>query len=257
MKISPVPNKRALKVKTKKEIALAVADLHLGMVAELSKKGIEIPNRVPLVEDRLMDLIESEEPDRLFFLGDVKHNVPVTSWQEWKYLPELFEELDKKVKVEIIPGNHDGDIAGMIPRDVTLHGSGGTTFAEGKVGFLHGHAWPDPELLHCETIVMGHNHPSVEFRDEVNARITEPAWVKTTIRPENLPENLREEVGENVPKIVVVPAFSKLVGGGAINRKIPEKLLGPLFENDAINLEEAEIRLMDGTFLGKVKNLRE
>ncbi len=256
LKISPIPNRRALRIDLEKETIVVVADLHLGIAAELSDKGIEIPSRVPEVENRLIEIVESVEGDRLFFLGDVKHNIPVTSRQEWKNLPEFFKTLSEKVKVDVVPGNHDGDIEGMVLKSVDLHDSSGVTIGDGKVGLLHGHAWPDETLLKTETIVMGHNHPTIEFQDEVNARITEPAWVKTKLKPENLPEDLEEEVGETPPNIIVVPAFSKLVGGGRINRQIPEKFLGPFFEADAIELEDAEVRLLDGTLLGRLEDLR-
>ncbi|KXB06797.1 hypothetical protein AKJ52_01570 [candidate division MSBL1 archaeon SCGC-AAA382C18] len=257
MQISPIPHKRALKIDLERETIVAATDLHLGITSELSDKGIEIPSRVPEVRDRLLDIIENEDVDRLFFLGDVKHNIPVTSMQEWESLPKFFKILSNKVKVDIVPGNHDGDIEGMISREVKLHDANGKTVGEGRVGLLHGHAWPSPELMNTETIIMGHNHPTIEFRDEVNARVTEPAWVKTRLKPENLPQELRKEVDERDIEVIIVPAFSKLVGGGRINRQIPEKFLGPMFTSNAIELEEAEIRLLDGTLLGKLDDLRE
>lgn len=256
MNISPIPHTHALKIEVDGEVSLAVADLHLGIAADLSDKGIEIPSRIPEVEEKLLEIIENEEADRLFMLGDVKHNIPITSWQEWENLPDFFSELSKVVQVEIVPGNHDGDIEGLIPRDVTLHEAGGTTVGGGKVGLLHGHAWPEPNLLKAETIIMGHNHPMIGFKDELGGKATEPAWVKTGLKVENLPDNLRDIAVENGPEIMIIPAFSKIVGGSSINRDIPEKFLGPLFKAGAIDLEEAEIYLIDGTFLGKLKNLK-
>lgn len=256
MEISPIQNTRALRIALENELVLAVSDLHLGISAELSKKGIEIPSRIPKTQKRLLKIIEDEKANRLFLLGDVKHNIPVTSWEEWENLPDFFSELRKRVKVEIVPGNHDGDIEGLIPRGVTLHESSGTTISDGRIGLLHGHAWPDPKLFQSEALISGHNHPAIEFKDGLETRVMEPAWIKTTLKPENLPEKFRKEVNKNELEIMIIPAFNKLVEGGAINREIPEKLLGPLFKNDAINLEDAEVHLLDGTFLGKLKNLR-
>lgn len=256
MKISPIPDVRALRIELVGESILAVADLHLGISAELAEKGIEIPSRIPEARERLLKIIHTEEPDRLFLLGDVKHNIPITSWEEWENLPPFFQDLREELRVEIVPGNHDGDIEGLIPKGVTLHGTEGTTLGDGRVGLIHGHAWPDPELLRTKTIVMGHNHPTIEFRDEGNARISEPAWVRTKLKPENLPDELQEKVEEEGPEVIIIPAFSKLIGGGIINRKIPEKLLGPLFTSNSIDLERAEISLLDGTYLGKLKDLQ-
>lgn len=255
MEIAPIYGTRALKLELSDEKILAVADLHLGLSAELSNKGIEIPSQIPEARDRLMDFFDRENFDRLFLLGDVKHNIPVTSWEEWENLPDFFADLSREVDVEIVPGNHDGDIDGLIPRDVVLHEVGGTTIGEGKIGFVHGHAWPNPELFGAEVIVMGHNHPTIEFKDEIGGRVNEPAWVRAELKVENLPDDLRKEVSGEDPEVMVIPAFNRLVGGGAVNDKIPEDLLGPIFNAGAINLDEAKIYLIDGTFLGKLENL--
>lgn len=256
MEISPIHDTRALRIALEDELILVVGDLHLGISAELSERGIEIPSRIPEARERLLKIIEDEGADRLFLLGDVKHNIPVTSWEEWENLPDFFAELGKKTKVEMVPGNHDGDIEGLIPRGVTLHESSGTTIADGKISLFHGHAWPDPKLFQSELLISGHNHPAIEFKDNLESRITEPAWIKTTLKPENLPEKFQNKVEGDGPEITIIPAFSKLVGNGAINREIPEELLGPLFKNNVIDLEDAEVHLLDRTFLGKLKDLR-
>jgi metallophosphoesterase superfamily enzyme len=53
-----------------------------------------------------------------------------------------------------------------------------------------------------------------------------------------------------------MPAFNELVGGIAFNEATYETLLGPLFANRAILLEQAEVYLLDGTYLGTVGQLR-
>lgn len=257
MEITPIHNTPALRIELDGEITIVVSDLHLGISAEFAEKGIEIPTRVPEVQNRLLKIIQNQEADRLFFLGDVKHNIPVTSWEEWEYLPDFFADLSKEVKVEITPGNHDGDIEGLIPRDVKLHDAEGTILGNGKIGLLHGHAWPSEDLLKAEVLVMGHNHPMIEFRDDLGGRAKEPAWIKTRLKLDNLPEDLREQVEGEGPEVMIVPAFSNLVGGGAFNREIPEDLLGPLFNSDAVDLEGAEVHLLDGTFLGELENLKD
>lgn len=256
MEIFPIQDTPALLINFEDERILVVADLHLGLSAELANKGIEIPSQIPDVQERLSEIISDEKIDRLFFLGDLKHNVPVTSWEEWEKIPDFLANLSKKAKIEIIPGNHDGDIEGLIPRDVILHESKGTTIAKGKIGLIHGHAWPDPELLETEKLIMGHNHPTIEFKDKLGVRAKEPAWIKGSMKPENLPKQLKKKIKEKTPEIIILPAFSKLVGGGAINKEMPEKLLGPFFKADVIELEEAEVHLLDGTFLGKIRDLK-
>lgn len=249
--IKLVPGEPALVVKAGRQKVLVVADLHLGIEGELAESGISLPSQTPKVKRRILYLIERLRPDRIILLGDVKHGVPVASWQEWRELPALLEELMKHANVEIVPGNHDGDIEGMLPRGVVLHDVRGIRL--GSVGLLHGHAWPSQEVMRCKTLVMGHTHPAVEIRDRYGGRIVEPVWLKVDLERSKLPEDLRS--GDRRARLVVMPAFGEMVGGAAVNRKMSEELIGPIFKSGAADVREAEVYLLDGTLLGKVRNL--
>jgi hypothetical protein len=57
-------------------------------------------------------------------------------------------------------------------------------------------------------------------------------------------------------KVIIMPAFNDLLGGVPVNEKRPsDELLGPLLKNEFIDMEKSELYLLDGTFLGKLKNL--
>ncbi|MFN4132959.1 MAG: metallophosphoesterase [Candidatus Hadarchaeales archaeon] len=254
MEITPVPDVPALKIKGKNERVLVVTDLHIGIEWELSQQGVSLPSQLPKLKKRLLNLIKGERAKRLIFLGDIKHNIPVSSWQEWGEIPRLLEELSGVVEVEIIPGNHDGDIKGMVPKDVVLHDVRGVTL--GEVGLVHGHAWPKPELFQTEVLVTGHDHPAVEFRDSLGGRIFEKVWLRGKLNVKKLPKKIRGAAGKEAPQFLVVPAFSELVGGAAVNGRLREPLVGPFFRSGAVDLNRAEIYLLDGTFLGEVRNLR-
>jgi len=254
MTATPIYGVPALKVKSAKKNALVVADLHLGIESELAGRGVVLPSQVPKVKERLLKLIEREKPERLIFLGDVKHNVPIATWQEWRELPTFFEELAKLVRVEIVPGNHDGDLKGMVPGDVKIRDVGGILLGK-SIGLVHGHAWPSPELVKAKLLVSAHNHPAVEFRDKLGARTIEPAWLRCKLNSSKLPKKLREATGKNAPELLVMPAFSELVGGAAVNRTVPKELIGPIFRWGAAHIEDAEVYLLDGTCLGTVRNL--
>jgi len=258
MKATPIHGTPALFINIAKERVLVAADLHLGIEAELASGGVGLPSQMPRVKERLIELIHQHDPDRLVLLGDVKHNVPVAAWQEWRELPEFFADLAKLTRVEIVPGNHDGDIEGMVPPEVTVHDAKGLVLGRRRrVGLIHGHAWTSPEVLKVELLVAAHNHPAVEFRDELGARTIEPVWLRCRLEPKKLPKKLQDAIKGDGPGLLVMPAFSELVGGGAINRAIPEELLGPMFKAGAVKLKEAEVHLLDGTFLGTVAALKE
>ena len=57
-----------------------------------------------------------------------------------------------------------------------------------------------------------------------------------------------------LPQLIVMPSFNSFAGGVAVNRKRkPEELLGPVIK--AADMGKAEVSLLDGTLLGKVKGL--
>ena len=253
----PIYGAPALVVSIGRERTLVVADLHLGLEGELAKKGISLPSQIPKVKERLLELIERRKPKRLIFLGDVKHNVPIASWQEWRELPGFFEELTKLVRVEVVRGNHDGGLEGMVPKDVIIHGAKGIVIGKRhRIGLMHGHTWPSPELLNTKLIVAAHNHPAVEFRDEIGGRTVEPIWLRAKLDASKFPKKVGRKIEGELPELLVMPAFSELVGGAAVNREIPKELIGPMFKAGVVKLEKAEAYLLDGTFLGKVRDLR-
>lgn len=258
MVATPVYGAPALAIDIGRERVLVVADLHLGIEAELASGGVGLPSQMPRVKERLIELIQQQEPDRLLFLGDVKHNVPVAAWQEWRELPEFFADLAKLVQVEIVPGNHDGDIEGMVPSNVTIHDPKGLVLGRCKrVGLIHGHTWPRPEVLKVDMLIAAHNHPAAEFRDELGARTIEPVWLRCKLEPKKFPDKLRGAIKGNGPELLVMPAFSELISGAAVNRAIPGELLGPMFKAGAVRLDDAEAYLLDGIFLGTVAALKE
>ncbi|MEM2878109.1 MAG: metallophosphoesterase [Candidatus Hadarchaeales archaeon] len=253
--ITPVKGSPAAILRVGKERILAVADLHLGIESWLSRDGISIPSQSPKIRARLLELIDERSPDRLIIIGDLKHGIPVSSWQEWRELPELLEELKKHVKVEVVKGNHDGGIEEMLPSGVIIHDAHGTIVGK-RVGLMHGHTWPSPSMLKTSVILLGHIHPSVEFRDKMGGRATAPVWLRCTMNPEKMPKKIEKHAGKKLPKLIVLPAFSDLVGYAPVNREMPGELIGPLFRSGVVNLSDAEVYMLDGTFVGKVNDMK-
>jgi metallophosphoesterase superfamily enzyme len=58
------------------------------------------------------------------------------------------------------------------------------------------------------------------------------------------------------PELFIMPAFNELCGGLPFNEYIQEDLLGPVFVSGGVELDNAEIYLLDGTRLGLIKNIR-
>jgi len=231
------------------EKVIIIADLHIGIEYEIFQSGITIPSQVERLEKRIDSLLKQTKANHLVILGDVKHQVPNISWQEYKEIPKFLEHFSK-IKVSIVKGNHDGNIERLASKGIDVYEPSG--FRIGDVLLTHGHAWPNENDLKAKYLVMGHVHPTVEFWTE-NFRTAEPCWLKCKIDNKKLEEKFKTKT--NFKQGIVMPAFNHLIGGMAFNSKDFEPL-GPLLKNEVLKWKDAEVYLLDGTFLGSLNKLK-
>jgi putative SbcD/Mre11-related phosphoesterase len=279
--LAPVDDSPSLLLQGEGERVLVVGDLHIGWEITLSQQGIHVPSQTSKLADRLIDIIRKSSPSKIVFLGDVKHSVVGAGLEEWKDIPEFFEKIVPLVSdIQIIQGNHDGNIEPMTPNQVKIVPSSGIALW-GRYGLFHGHAWPAPELLGCESLIQGHLHPVVAFTDALGYRLTRPVWVRAPCNAEklarailkepkrrrikNVKDRVRERYGVElkVARCLFVPPFNDFLGGRPINLKQRSgsgwtkiDSFGPLLRGGIVNMNEAEVQLLDGTYLGTVKQLR-
>ena len=57
-------------------------------------------------------------------------------------------------------------------------------------------------------------------------------------------------------ELMIMPMFNDLLGGLPVNSDSPKSLLGPLFRSNIIDVEEFDVYLLDGSYMGKVNFLR-
>ncbi len=228
--------------------ALVVADLHIGIEEELRERGVQIPSRAEVMGRRLEDLADRTHSRRLIILGDVKHLVPKMASRERRDVYVFFRDLASAFDtITIAQGNHDGILKNIVPRSVRFRSPYG--FREDEVGYCHGHAWPYKKVMEAGTLVMGHNHPAVGFRDEFGRREILPCWMRAPFvrKTKRYPKLPREAV--------VVPAFNELCGGTPVN-DVRAKFLGPVFREGLLGTDQAVLHLLDGTNLGRLADVR-
>jgi metallophosphoesterase superfamily enzyme len=226
-----------------------------------------------------LDLLQEYRPDELLVLGDVKHTVATAQTLEWHDIPDFFNALKEQVKrVSIIRGNHDGNLEPLLPEGINVLPATGAVFDE--VGFFHGHQWPSPALLKARTLVMGHVHPVVAFRDPAGFRVTRQVCVradcdgcklsKVLLRKhgvkiqEDAEKTFRQYYGvkPKASQLFIMPSFNDFLGGRPLNERrageSPEAkaVAGPVLRSEAVNMNTAEAYLLDGTLLGTVEHLR-
>jgi len=275
----PVRSHPALLLKERSKKTLVVADLHIGWEVSLAEEGVHIPSQTPKLLSRLIRIIEAYKPDCLLVLGDVKHAIAKIEMEEWRDVPNFFERVLRTVgEVKVILGNHDGNLEPLLPEGVEIISPRGLIL--GDVGLFHGHTWPHPEMMGCRSLVVGHVHPVVTFRDPMGFRITRRVWIRakckgrdlarlllrrTGVRSRREPSEILKDLYKTelrVSHIVIMPSFNEFLGGQTVNRrKIGREskfreFIGPVLRSGSVDLEEAEAYLLDGTFLGKVGQLR-
>src|SRR3990172_10262364 len=117
---APVPDAPAILVD---DDLLAVADLHIGIEAELQESGVTLPSQTRKIATRIRELVEGTGGRRLVLLGDVKHFIPGVSPTERRDLPIFFNELyDAVDEIHIASGNHDPLLRPYIGEIVTKIG---------------------------------------------------------------------------------------------------------------------------------------
>lgn len=277
--ITPLPPYPAALLKSRGTRLMAIADLHIGWEMSLSAEGIHVPTQTPKLLKRLIDLLSEYEPDELLVLGDVKHTVATAEKMEWQDIPDFFNALKKRVqRISVIRGNHDGNLEPLLPEEITV--LPGTGVAFDGVGFFHGHQWPSPALLKCKTLVMGHVHPVVVFRDPAGFRVTRQVWVKANCDGSKLSKVLLRKHGIKVERsaeetfyklygmkptasqLFIMPSFNDFLGGRPLNaRRVAgssraEVVTGPVLRSEAVDMRVAEAYLLDGTLLGTIEQLR-
>lgn len=232
---------------------LTIADLHIGISYELYKSGINIPTQAEKMKKSVEKLIKKTKAKRLVINGDIKHEVPGISDQEIKEVPEFLRHMSQKIKTILSIGNHDTFLPELQIEGVKIHGSEG--FRIGRYGFNHGHAWPSKKLMACDCLIIAHTHPMIQFKDKFGYRIIEPVWVKSDIDQEKVKEKYGiKKIGDL--EVIIMPAFNSLLGGTPVNvKKTSDELLGPLVRNDFVDMVDAELYLLDGTYIGKLRNV--
>ncbi len=244
MDVEPIPDAPALRAGD----LLVVTDLHIGLEEELREKGVLIPSRAEIMARRLVDLSDRSGCRDLVLLGDVKHLVPRMASRErrdvYVFFRDLLETFDT---ITIVQGNHDGILRNIVPRSVRFRSPHG--YRVDDLGFCHGHAWPYKKVMEARTLVMGHNHPAVGFRDDLGRREIQPCWmrapfVRKTKRYSRLPR-----------EAIIVPAFNELCGGMPVN-DVRARFLGPIFRDRLLGIDAASLHLLDGTDLGRLADLK-
>ncbi len=241
----PVPRKAALVLEGQKKY-LIITDLHIGFESSLAQNKVFVGKNTTLREtlDEIHTLIETQKPDELILLGDIKSSIRRISKSEWSEVPQFLQSMQKKIDTTIIPGNHDANIQRLVPDGVSLIGSLGMVTE--NVLLTHGHTMPTENFGHVDKIIMGHVHPV--FFDEGSVLHGQQVWVSIKTKRKNIFPSSSGEL-----EIVIMPSFNRYFY--ASRKKQYKKSISPIIEKIG-GAMSARIVTLDGTIIGSESALQ-
>ena len=219
---------------------LIITDIHIGFESNMASNEIFIGKNSTINESiqELSDIIDSEKPDSVILLGDIKSSIKNISRNEWDEVPLFFKKIREKCDVILIPGNHDAGIQRLIPDNITIISS--TGMIEENVLLTHGHMLPSENFSHVDKIIMGHLHPI--FFQENSIINGQRVWISIRTNKENIFPSKKGEI-----EIIIVPSFNKYFY--ITHRKQYRKPISPII-NKINEISEAKIITLDGTIIG-------
>jgi putative SbcD/Mre11-related phosphoesterase len=218
---------------------LVVTDLHIGFEISMIANDINVrpEGMIDEIHSTLNSLIKSEKPDNLIILGDIKSGINSISKIEWQTVP-MFFEIGKKINTLVVPGNHDGNLARLIPDYVTMTGPSGLVI--GDTLLTHGHVMPSENFSHVDRIIMGHLHP-VYFQ-EGSVLDGQRLWISIKTKKQNIFPSTRGNL-----EIIIVPSFNKYFY--ATHKRYHKKSISPILERIKQD-NSAKVVTLDGSIIG-------
>ncbi|MCA9826958.1 MAG: metallophosphoesterase [Nitrosopumilus sp.] len=234
-----LPTKPVLIMEGKKK-NLVITDLHIGFENSMLSNEIFVGKNSTINETILevSEIIESEKPDSVILLGDIKSSIKSISRNEWNEVPRFFREIKEKCDVILIPGNHDVNIQRLIPDGITMISS--TGMIEDNVLLTHGHTMPSENFSHVNKIIMGHIHPTFFHEDSIMNG--QRVWVSIKTAKEKIFPNRAGEI-----EVIIIPSFNRYFY--ATHRKQYKRSISPIIDRIKPVLS-ARIVTLDGAIIG-------
>lgn len=203
----------------KKENAVVISDLHLGLESLMAEEGVYFPKfQLKEMKEDLKKILDLKEPEKLVINGDIKHEFSETTWEEREEVRELLDFLSENVnQILLVKGNHDNYLIYAVKDYDNVELEEKVVLED--VCFIHGDEDIDLNEMDEDFLIIGHEHPALVLKDDLG--------IKEKVRC-----FLYGEVGNK--KMVVMPALSKFARGSQVNQIPKERLLSPFLKKHGI-----------------------
>jgi putative SbcD/Mre11-related phosphoesterase len=212
-----------------------VGDLHIGKELKLAASGIKIYDNTERMADRIIALAKLHKATNIILLGDVKDSIIRPDSVEMRIIQAFFKKLSSYT-VFLVQGNHDAGL-GEIP-NVTK----AKELRIGNVGLIHGNSLPSEDLMRCDYIIAGHDHPAAMIGPNL-----EKVWVVLDLKPRVAAKEYPDRNAK--ARLILMPAFNDLITGTDIGRG---RILNPLVRRGLFDLKKAKLYTTGGD-LTKIK----
>lgn len=147
---------------------LLVADLHLGKINHFRKAGIPVPAKANTKNsETLIALLQTYQPDRVIFLGDLFHS---HYNEEWEVLGQIRKHF-AACEFELVLGNHD--ILSRVQYDRHQLSVFVGSRSLGNLILTHE---PLEEIPEGQYNICGHIHPAVRLQGNGRQSVTLPCF---------------------------------------------------------------------------------
>ena len=171
MEIFPDIEIAGLSVFLRKEKALIISDVHIGLEEAMNKQGVLVPRfQLKRLLEELERIIKETKPQKIVINGDLKHEFGRISEQEWRDTLKVLDFLGKSTKeIFLIRGNHD-TILGPIAEKRKIRVM--DFLKLGKIYITHGDKVPkNKDFKDSKMVIIGHEHPAVSIREKSRSEL--------------------------------------------------------------------------------------
>ncbi len=227
----------------KRERALVVGDLHIGMHLKLREKGLYFQKATERMADSLIDAYGKSGAKSLVLLGDIKESVTSPKFAEYRELKLFFDSI-AGIDTRIVKGNHDGGLERVLANMGFKVPVSTEVFVDG-IALAHGNAWPSAMAMEKRYVAVGHGHYAL-----MNRGFLEKIWIVSGVAKNagKRYAHYRKDI-----KLIVAPSFNSLITGSALGAETKNYL--PLFKNNAFSFENAIVYGLDAKKRGTVSQL--
>ena len=216
---------------------LIISDLHIGYEQALNRQGIMVPRfQYKKILERLQEIINKYDIDRIVVNGDIKHEFGRITRQEWDEALNFIIFLKNNFyEVILLKGNHD-NFTRFIADKTELEVY--ETYTIGDFIIMHGDKIPDDLMTRDEsTIIIGHEHPCIGIRNGERFEKIK-CYLKGYYKEKNL---------------IVMPSFNFVTEGSDI---LHEKSLSPYLKKRSMGeLEVYGVENFEVLYFGRIKDI--